>query len=443
MLKCIQQLAHYRLASGFSVSILAWKARVAFSKYRLYLSLSTIDQTEINCNRLKHQSMISKATKRKRVLVFFQIIGILAQILIVLAILQQDRSKIIEWIVNGLIWIFYLFLCCSSLRSVSNDLITSIDKYCFSSLLLLQLVFLGSFVQDIVVTKPATLPLIFSYNLVSASLLIAFKLSLNESRFLTRLISNDVGPKEMRSSWYSRVTFSFVDDLVAIAAEKSLDMDDLDELLIGDTSIVVCKKFESLKREDRSLLMTIYLVVRREFLWQQLATLISTITVLGGPLLLKSVLDYLADQSSVSSPIIPYLYALALFIVTMVKSIADGQTFFLGRRIGLRIRAVLISLIYTKSLKKIAVVSDGLPEATGNVTNLMSVDATKILEVCSYLMFVWSTPAQSIICILFLLKIAGLPALGGLAVMILCLPLAIFLGNLLQQMRKKLMVFHI
>ena len=67
----------------------------------------------------------------------------------------------------------------------------------------------------------------------------------------------------------------------------------------------------------------------------------------------------------------------------MARSVADGQAYLEF----LRSRAVVISLVYEKSLKKIAYGANG----AGNITNLMSVDASKILEVCCYLMYVWST----------------------------------------------------
>ena len=128
----------------------------------------------------------------------------------------------------------------------------------------------------------------------------------------------------------------------------------------------------------------------------------------------------------------------------MIRSIADGQTYFLGRRVGLRIRATLISLIYSKSLKRRSTISPEFLDNTsdmksGKITNLMSVDASKILDVCCYLMYTWATPLQAIIFIVYLIYIAGLPALAGILCMILFIPAASFISSWLQKLRKRLM----
>lgn len=246
--------------------------------------------------------------------------------------------------------------------------------------------------------------------------------------------------------------------MIAIGSDRALHMDDLDQLIEDDTSIKICNRFHIVKRNDVSLAWNLFYLVKTPFLWQQFACLISTITCLAGPILLKLTLDYIADPSTVSHPAVPYLYGLALFFATMVRSIGDGQTYFLGRRVGIRIRATLIHLIYQKSLQRTSSASplqtaaaaaetanpnsssSSSPDTnTGKITNLMSVDATKILEVCCYLMYTWSTPLQTIIFVSYLIYIAGTPALAGIACMIFVLPLAAYISSWLQKLRKKLM----
>lgn len=281
--------------------------------------------------------------------------------------------------------------------------------------------------------------------LICILLLIIVKMASNETRFVRKLLIKDTSAKEPKSSFYSQWTFSFVDDMIAIGADRALNMDDLDQLIDGDTSINICERFHSVKKDNQTLAWNLYYLVRKPFLWQQFACLISTITCLAGPILLKLTLDYIANPSTISHPAVPYLYGLALFFATMIRSIGDGQTYFLGRRVGIRIRATLIHLIYQKSLQRTSVESpldssvDSLDTNTGKITNLMSVDATKILEVCCYLMYTWSTPLQAIIFISYLIYIAGPPALAGIACMIFVLPFAAYISSWLQKLRKRLM----
>jgi CDP-diglyceride synthetase len=142
------------------------------------------------------------------------------------------------------------------------------------------------------------------------------------------------------------------------------------------------------------------------------------------------------DKTSNPGPKRLWLLAFAMFIVTMARSVADGQAYFLGRRIGLRSRAAVISLVYEKSLKKNVNESGN---GTGNITNLISVDATKILEVCCYLMYVWSTPLQTMFFVLFLLHVAGVAGIAGLMVMILMIPVGGYCGKIIQRLQKELM----
>ncbi|KAJ3306009.1 hypothetical protein HDV03_000546 [Kappamyces sp. JEL0829] len=268
------------------------------------------------------------------------------------------------------------------------------------------------------------------------------KLACNETRFIKRLLLNDTTEKELSATMYSRWTFSYADDLIAIGVSQPLEDSHLDALIPDDTCIEILKQFRQSERDDRSLGWRLFLLIWKPFLWQQLSTLIGTITVLAGPFLLRLTLNYLADPSSVPHPLVPYAYGIFLFVATMTRSMADGQTFFLGRRMGLRIRATLISLIYQKSLKRLSVITsmtEGETNNPGKLTTLMSVDASKILEVCCYLMYIWSCPLQVLICILFLVYIAGPPALAGAVVTVLAAPLAGYLGGVLQRTRKRLM----
>ncbi|KAJ3319360.1 hypothetical protein HDV06_006387 [Boothiomyces sp. JEL0866] len=139
---------------------------------------------------------------------------------------------------------------------------------------------------------------------------------------------------------------------------------------------------------------------------------------------------------------LPWVYALAMFTFAIIRSFADGQTYFLGRRMGIRIRSVIISLVYNKSLKKIK----NHEKDAGKIMNLMSVDSAKILEVCCYLMYLWSTPLQIMMIVGYLLYIAGWAGALGLggtfdinSVMIVMLLFTGLVGKLIVTTQTNLM----
>ena len=72
----------------------------------------------------------------------------------------------------------------------------------------------------------------------------------------------------------------------------------------------------------------------------------------------------------------------------------------------------------------------------GEIVNLMSVDAQRLQDATSFLWVIWSTPLQIIIALYLLWGILGPSVLGGLAIMILMIPL----NGVLTSYQRKLQV---
>ncbi|KAJ3272317.1 hypothetical protein HDV01_005751 [Terramyces sp. JEL0728] len=255
---------------------------------------------------------------------------------------------------------------------------------------------------------------------------ISVKMAVNEVLFIKRLVENDRGCKEKRTSLLSYFSFGYIDQLIAIGLHEPLKEDELDELL--PENIVSRFKFNP----KYSLLMNLYFSIWFIFSMQQLTTFISISTTLSGPLFLNLILEYVSAPTESN---MPWVYAVSMFACAMIRSFADGQTYFLGRRMGIRVRSVIISLVYNKSLKKIKYNE----KDTGKIMNLMSVDSAKILEVCCYLMYLWSTPLQIVIIIAYLLYIAGWAGAIGLAVMVAMLLFTGLAGRLIVTTQTNLM----
>lgn len=84
------------------------------------------------------------------------------------------------------------------------------------------------------------------------------------------------------------------------------------------------------------------------------------------------------------------VFAFALFLVSFIQTMLNGQYFFKTFLVGFRIRTALISSIYRKALR----ISSAAKKNTtvGEIVNLMSVDAQKFFELTSYLHVLWSGP---------------------------------------------------
>ena len=99
---------------------------------------------------------------------------------------------------------------------------------------------------------------------------------------------------------------------------------------------------------------------------------------------------------------------------------------YLFSHIGIRIKAALISSIYSKSL---TVDLSASKESVGKLNNLISVDVNEIQSFCSYSHFIWSTPLEILISTLLLFIVLGHAAVVGLIIMIVSLILAYFIGE--------------
>jgi ABC-type multidrug transport system fused ATPase/permease subunit len=206
--------------------------------------------------------------------------------------------------------------------------------------------------------------------------------------------------------------------------------------------------------------------------------------VFAPTLLLRAILQYVEDPQE--TPIsAAWLYVILLFVSGCVQALADGQALWIGRKICLRLRAVIIGEVYSKALRrKAAVGSDTVlldegqkdPKAgllrrimlfgrkkrmetkndntdptitkgtsdsqvnVGTIINLMAVDSFKVAEVSAYLHFLWgSVPIQIIVAIALLYRILGLSSIAGIGAMLLLLPVNIIIARQFRKIQKNIM----
>lgn len=115
------------------------------------------------------------------------------------------------------------------------------------------------------------------------------------------------------------------------------------------------------------------------------------------------------------------MYAILLFLVSMIQTVLSQQYLNSMLGIGMRIRAVLIAAIYKKSLR---ISSTSRKESsTGEIVNLMAVDAQRFMDLATSVNTIWSAPLQIILAFYFLWRELGPSVIAGLAVMIVLIPI--------------------
>lgn len=115
------------------------------------------------------------------------------------------------------------------------------------------------------------------------------------------------------------------------------------------------------------------------------------------------------------------LFAFTMFFSSMVESFLNSQYEYRIFVVSMRMRSAMISAIYRKALALSSVARGKF--TTGEIVNLMSVDTQRIMDYMQVFNLLWVTPLQIGIAIFLLWGQLGVATMGGLAVMILLLPI--------------------
>lgn len=123
------------------------------------------------------------------------------------------------------------------------------------------------------------------------------------------------------------------------------------------------------------------------------------------PQLLRWLLFYIStyqtsrlnSPSNSPSPLEGFAIAVLMFVASIAQTIILHQYFQICFETGMRVRAGLVTTIYHKAL---VLSNDGRGSASGDIVNLMSVDATRLQDLCTYGLIAISGPFQ--VCRIFL-----------------------------------------
>ena len=139
---------------------------------------------------------------------------------------------------------------------------------------------------------------------------------------------------------------------------------------------------------------TLWRALNRTFGWQYytlgLLKFVGDGLGFAGPLLLNLLVKYMENPDEVIWH--GYIYALGLFLTTLLSSIFATQFNYHISVVGLRIRAALITTVYRKSLKVSSAAMS--KSSTGEIVNFMSTDTDRIVNFCPSFHAFWSLPVQ-------------------------------------------------
>lgn len=303
---------------------------------------------------------------------------------------------------------------------------------------------------------------------------------------------NGIEPsREPLASLFSIATFSWVDHIVYTGYKKTMEMSDVWNLAPKDKTSAVLERYRQLPKTMKLMWHLLYFF-RGKLIAQCAYAFVSAWFTFAPTLLLKAVLEYIEDPGDTPRNVV-WLYVILLSFSDIIRSLLDQQALWIGRKVCIQLRAIIIGEVYAKALRRKAASSgdtvlgekqdkasaerpnflrritgikkkennkpagpapvvaiDGTVDDqkgdadaqvnVGTIINLMSVDSFKVAEISSYLHYLLSSaPTQLAVCIILLYQILGWSSVPGLIVMFLLLPINIGFAFAFGKAQKNIM----
>uniref|UniRef100_A0A6G1SLE4 ABC-type glutathione-S-conjugate transporter n=1 Tax=Aceria tosichella TaxID=561515 RepID=A0A6G1SLE4_9ACAR len=152
------------------------------------------------------------------------------------------------------------------------------------------------------------------------------------------------------------------------------------------------------------------------------------------PSILKAILAYLKSDNIEWHG---YFIAALLLAVPTLQSVILSNYFHRMNLIALQIRAMIMGVVYRKAILLSG--SSRLQSTSGEIVNLMSVDAQRFQDLLMYANLIWSAPLQIVLAVVLLYRELGWPVFAGVLCMVLFLPCNAYLARRLKLCQVKLM----
>lgn len=284
-----------------------------------------------------------------------------------------------------------------------------------------------------------------NFVLVSVLLVLVFTTRISEQPYRTKSAKGLPPTQEPLASLFSRAGFTWVDPIIWKGFFEAHNMGNVWDLHEDDYAHTVLGAFTAAK-EASSLTWKLLRHFKGMLLVQGAWAFMYSIFTFVPTLLLKQILEYLEDPTDTPREL-AWLFCVGLLLGSIFSTIGNGQALFIGRRISIKLRAIIIGEVYAKALRRKDVSAAGESDDkdnsqanNGQIINLMAIDAFKVSEICAYLHYlVASVPVELVIAIALLYGILGWSALAGIVAMIILLPWNYWMSRQFSKIQEDLM----
>uniref|UniRef100_T1J4L1 ABC-type glutathione-S-conjugate transporter n=1 Tax=Strigamia maritima TaxID=126957 RepID=T1J4L1_STRMM len=242
--------------------------------------------------------------------------------------------------------------------------------------------------------------------------------------------------------------FSWFDKMAYLGFRRPLTKDDLWDLLSQyrcsynfpkfnkNWQLISKKQILAGKTPSPSVLSALGRTFWIPFVLTGLAQFGANVTDFTTPFALRFLIDFVSsDEPSWRG----YLYCCLIMFMGIMAAFFYTQQYWIAFRMGMQLRASIISAIYRKALRMNSNIKSS--SSTGEIVNLMSIDTEHLHDVIPEFHTCWVGILQISVCFYLLWNELGISTLASLATLGLMIPINGYIASRLQQVQIKQMKF--
>ncbi|KAF8980104.1 Multidrug resistance-associated protein 1 [Entomortierella lignicola] len=251
-----------------------------------------------------------------------------------------------------------------------------------------------------------------------------------------------------QSNLFSRVWFSFMDPTIMLGYRRTLEENDILNMMPGKIRTIYSYRLVSLVWESHlqdcklsNKTPSLLWVVLKTGGWSWapilFAAFAESIMEYIQPILLDNIIGFISSYSTTDpqSSTLGVILAIGMFAAAVLASVASGQFSQKSSNLGLEIKSGLTSVIYRKSLKLSP--SARRTVTVGEIANHMSVDAERVGHALSFLPWAITSPFEIAVAMWLLYRQLGPSTLTGLGVVFLLIPVQTLIAKVLNNAKDK------
>ncbi|KAM3744028.1 hypothetical protein ACB098_06G020800 [Castanea mollissima] len=248
----------------------------------------------------------------------------------------------------------------------------------------------------------------------------------------------------LNAGFFSILTFSWMGPLITIGNKKTLDLEDVPQLGPSDSVFGAFPNFKNKLEAEcgtsngvttLKLTKALIFLVWKEVLLTAFLAIMNTLSSYVGPYFIDTSVQYLNGRRSYKNE--GYVLVSVFFAAKLVECLAQRHWTFRLQQVGIRVRSVLILMIYNKGLTLSCQSKQG--HTSGEIINFMTVDADRIGDFSWYMHETWMVLVQIVIALLILYKNVGLASIAALVATVFVMLANVPLGKLQKKFQGKIM----